>query len=95
MASSEIKAQGHGISSNEGPHDAGLCECWHNTKKSLPSRKTRFKLSFLLSPDTLQVLWGKTKVYEGGRVCISKKSECPPDGHSAFSNTYHTLQDKI
>jgi hypothetical protein len=26
IASSEIKAQGHGIYLNKGPHDAGLCE---------------------------------------------------------------------
>jgi hypothetical protein len=27
IASSEIKAQGHGIYLNKGPHHAGLCEC--------------------------------------------------------------------
>ncbi len=27
IASSEIKAQGHGIYLNKGPHDEGLCEC--------------------------------------------------------------------
>jgi hypothetical protein len=27
IASSETKAQGHGIYFNKGPHDAGLCEC--------------------------------------------------------------------
>ncbi len=30
IASSEIKAQAHGIYLNKGPHDAGLCECRHD-----------------------------------------------------------------
>ncbi len=37
-------------------------------------------------------------IYEGGWEAAGyafQKTECPTEGHSAFSNTYHTLEERI
>jgi hypothetical protein len=37
-------------------------------------------------------------ISEGGweaAGCGFQKTECPTEGHSAFSNTYHTVEERI
>jgi hypothetical protein len=66
----------------------------------------RFKLSFLSSPDNLQVWWGKNKIYMrglgGGGVCISKNrmpnrgafcffKHLPHSGEKNIMVTYHLI----
>jgi len=62
MASSEIKAQGHPIYLNKGPHDAGLCECGNDTSKTCGQGKRVSSFFFFIS--------------EGWHECSKRNLKC-------------------